>query len=131
MLSTLFFSPTDRHPSQTAHSDRRPCKGSTLGRFLVNFWSVLMTKTNQKPTENRLKTDPPQDPDGCLPLRRGEGLWLKYKSVDDTLWLADFQGKPPGLIRLALTVLLFWSGAAGASAPGFIRSVKVKRGRQK
>ena len=71
-----FVSATDRHPSQTAHSDRTPCKESTLGRFLVKFWSK-MTKTDRKPTENGLKTDPLQDPDRRLPLRRGEGLWLK------------------------------------------------------
>ena len=39
-----------------------------------------MTKPNQKLTENRLKTGCPlQDPDKRLPLRREEGLWLKYK----------------------------------------------------
>ena len=50
--------------------------GSILGQFFGQFRSK-MTKTDQKPTENRLKTDPLQDPDRRLPLRRGEGLWLK------------------------------------------------------
>ena len=68
-----FISATDRHP------DRTPCKGSTLGRFSVNFFGQFRskrTKTDKKSTENRLKTDPLQDPDRRLPLRR-EGLWLK------------------------------------------------------
>ena len=76
-----FISATDRHPSKTVHSDRTPCKGSTLG----GSWSVFgqfrskMTKTDQKPTENRLTTDPLQEPDKRLPLRRGEALWLNQK----------------------------------------------------
>ena len=42
-------------------------------RFFRNWGGprAQETKTDQKPTENRLKTDPPQDPDRCLPLRRG------------------------------------------------------------
>ena len=46
----------DRHPSKTAHSDRTPCKGSTLGRFLVNFL-VNFGQPWLKPTKNRPKTD--------------------------------------------------------------------------
>ena len=46
--------------------------GSVFGQFLVSFGQNRL-----KPTENRLKTDPLQDPDRRLPLRRGEGLWLK------------------------------------------------------
>ena len=38
---------------------------------------TCIDKTDQKPTENRLKTDRLRDPNGRLPLRRGEGLWLK------------------------------------------------------
>ena len=51
------------------------------GRLWVDSWSIFgqfpskMTETDRKPTENRPKTDPPEDPDGCLPLRRGEGLF--------------------------------------------------------
>ena len=30
-----------------------------------------MSRTDRKPTENRIKTDTPQDPDSRLPLRRG------------------------------------------------------------
>ena len=72
-----FISATDCHPSYTAHSDRTPCTGSTLGQLLVDFWSDLVKndqnrpKPDQKPTENRLKIDPVQDLDRRLPLRRG------------------------------------------------------------
>ena len=44
----------------------------------VNFWSVSV-KTDQKPTE------PLQDPDRRLPLRSGEGLWLKKVLIIDYL----------------------------------------------
>ena len=38
-----------------------------------------MTKTDQNPTENRLKTDPPQDPDRCLPRKEREGSVAEMK----------------------------------------------------
>ena len=51
----------------SVHSDRTPCKRSTLGRFLVNFCS-LSVKTDQNPTENRLKKlTLPMIPTGVYP----------------------------------------------------------------
>ena len=38
-----------------------------------------MTKTDQKPTENRLKTDPPQDSDRSLPLKKRGGSVAEIK----------------------------------------------------
>ena len=74
-----FISATDRTP----HKHHTPIEHLARGRLWVGIRSIFgqfrskMTKTDQKPTENRLKTDPLQDPDRRLPLRRGEGLWLK------------------------------------------------------
>ena len=65
-----YFAATDRHPSQAAHPHRTLCKRSTLGRFLVSFWSVLVQhdikrrKTDSKLTLSRISI-------GRLSLRRG------------------------------------------------------------
>ena len=77
--STLLFQPQ----TVTPHKQHTPIEHLARGRLWVDSWSIFgqlrskMTKTDQEPTENRLKTDPLQDPDRRLPLRRGEGLWLK------------------------------------------------------
>ena len=63
----------------TAHPDRTPCKGSTLGRFLVDVWSVSvksLKNDKKKPTEKQLKTDPLQDLHRAFTNKNREGLWL-------------------------------------------------------
>ena len=77
--SALLFQPQ----TVTPHKQRTPNEHLARGRLWVDSWSSFgqfrskMTKTDQKPTENRLHSDLLQDPDRCLPLRRGQGLWLK------------------------------------------------------
>ena len=79
LTSTFLFQPQ----TVTPHKQHTSIEHLARGRLWVGSWSIFgqfwskMTKTDQKPTENRLKTDPLQDPDRRLPLRRGEGLWLK------------------------------------------------------
>ena len=58
----------------TSHKQHTPIEHLARGRLWVDSWSIF---GQLKPTENRLKTDPLRDPDRRLPLRRGEGLWLK------------------------------------------------------
>ena len=66
----------------TPHKPRAPIELLARGRLWVGSWPIFgqfrskMTKADLKLTEDRLKTDPLQDP-RRLPLRRGEGLWLK------------------------------------------------------
>ena len=77
MVSTLLFQPQ----TTTPHKQRTPIENLARGRLWVDSWSSVgqwpVKNGRSKPTEDRLKSDPPQDPDRCLPLRRGEGLWPK------------------------------------------------------
>ena len=62
--STLLFQLQICTPStKGASSHRTPCKRSTLSRFLVNFRCQSrsdMTKSDRKPTQDRLRTDSPK-----------------------------------------------------------------------
>ena len=79
LVSTLLFQPQTADPQK----QYTPIEPLARGRLWVDSWSIFgqfrskLTKADQEPTENRLKTDPLQGPDRRLPLRRGEGLWLR------------------------------------------------------
>ena len=75
LVSTLLFQPQ----TVTRHKPHAPIEHLARGRLWVDSWSIFgqFRSKMPKPTENRLKTDPLQGPDRRLPLRRGEGLWLK------------------------------------------------------
>ena len=70
--STLLFRPQ----TVTPQKQYAPIEHLARGQLWVDSWSVF-GRFRSKMTENRLKTDPLQDPDRRLPLRRGEGLWLE------------------------------------------------------
>ena len=59
--STLLFQPQ----TVTPHKQHTPIEHLARGRLWVDSWSVSVKNdyNRPKPTENRLKTDPPQDPD--------------------------------------------------------------------
>ena len=76
----LYFS----HRIVTPHKQHTPIEHPARGRLCVDSWSTLgqfqskMTKTDRKL--------PLQDPDKRLPLRGGQGLWLKYKCRHQHFW---------------------------------------------